>query len=281
MSNIEKIKAEIERRMKTILGVEGLVTGVADNMRYQGYKSLLAFIDSLPDENNPEPYNPVYDEDYLNQKIAKAKKSWEGVDVNKMLSDCRGYEERPSEDLEEAANEYADKHGFRVPYDGSNNYYDDVDVKASKEGFLAGAEWMAKQGVTFTAAVDHYEDFYLDSCDQEAEAIKKTWSKSDGLGNSSNTKEMNEIKQTSLKEAAEEYAYRGIPDEIKQNVKPIADEIIKQFIAGAEWQKEQMMKEAVESEVVITSGGILLRDLRIEDFDYEDKVKIIIVKQDE
>ena len=148
-------------------------------------------------------------------------------------------EEKPSDDLEEAAEEYADKHGFRVPYDGSNNYYDDVDVKASKEGFIAGAEWMAKQGVTFTAAVDHYEDFYLDSYDQEAEAIKKTWSKSDGLGNSSNTKEMNEIKQTSLKEAAEEYAYRGIPDEIKQSVKPIADEIIKQFIAGAEWQKKQ------------------------------------------
>lgn len=82
-------------------------------------------------------------------------------------------EEKPSEELEKAAQEYADKHGFRVPYDGSNNYYDDVDVNASKEGFKAGAEWMAKQGVTFTAAVDHYEDFYLDSCDQEAEAIKK------------------------------------------------------------------------------------------------------------
>ena len=87
--------------------------------------------------------------------------------------------------MEEAAEKYADKHGFRVPYDGSNNYYDDVDVKASKEG----------------------------------------------------------------------------------------------FIAGAEWQKEQMIKEAVVSEIGITSGGILLRDLRIEDFDYEDKVKIIIVKQ--
>lgn len=54
-------------------------------------------------------------------------------------------EEKPSDDLEEAADEYADKHGFRVPYDGSNNYYDDVDVKASKEGFIAGAEWMTKQ----------------------------------------------------------------------------------------------------------------------------------------
>ena len=47
------------------------------------------------------------------------------------------------------------------------------------------------------------------------------------------------IASKELKEAAEEYAYRGIPDEIKQNVKPIADEIIKQFIAGAEWQKKQ------------------------------------------
>jgi len=48
-------------------------------------------------------------------------------------------------DLEKAAEKYADKHGFRVPYDGSNNFYDDVDVKASLEGFKAGAKWMAEQ----------------------------------------------------------------------------------------------------------------------------------------
>ena len=126
MSNIEKIRQEIERRKKENM-YDDLPITIG---RYYEDRDLLAFIDSLP-------------------------------------------EEKPSEDLEEAAEEYADKHGFRVPYDGSNNYYDDVDVKASKEGFLAGAEWMAKQGVTFTAAVDHYEDFYLDSYDQEAEAIKK------------------------------------------------------------------------------------------------------------
>ena len=54
-------------------------------------------------------------------------------------------EDEPSKEVEEAAEEYADKHGFRVPYDGSNNYYDDVDVKASKEGFIAGAEWQKEQ----------------------------------------------------------------------------------------------------------------------------------------
>jgi len=39
---------------------------------------------------------------------------------------------------EEKAEEYAEKHSFRVPYDGSNKFYDDVDYKASKDGFLAG-----------------------------------------------------------------------------------------------------------------------------------------------
>lgn len=57
--------------------------------------------------------------------------------------------------LEEAAEDYADKHGFRVPYDGSNNYYDDVDVRASKEGFIAGAEWKEEQMMK-EAFVDNY-----------------------------------------------------------------------------------------------------------------------------
>lgn len=62
------------------------------------------------------------------------------------------------QDLEAAAEKYADKHGFRVPYDGSNNYYDDVDVKASKEGFKAGAEWMAGQGETIEDEVGACQD---------------------------------------------------------------------------------------------------------------------------
>lgn len=49
---------------------------------------------------------------------------------------------------------------------------------------------------------------------------------------------------------------------------------------GKEDMKQQMMKDAKESDAVITSGGILLSDLRIEDFNYEDKVKVIIVKED-
>lgn len=44
------------------------------------------------------------------------------------------------EELEKEAEEYADEHAFRVPYDGSNKFYDDVDFKASKEGYIAGAK---------------------------------------------------------------------------------------------------------------------------------------------
>lgn len=37
-------------------------------------------------------YRPVYDEAYLNGLIAKASKSWAGVDVDGFLSELRGYE---------------------------------------------------------------------------------------------------------------------------------------------------------------------------------------------
>lgn len=37
-------------------------------------------------------YRPVYDENYLNGLIAKASKSWAGVDVDSFISDLRGYE---------------------------------------------------------------------------------------------------------------------------------------------------------------------------------------------
>jgi hypothetical protein len=43
--------------------------------------------------------------------------------------------------ITKAAEEYAEKHAFRVPYDGSNNYYDEVDLKASMDGFMAGAKF--------------------------------------------------------------------------------------------------------------------------------------------
>ena len=54
------------------------------------------------------------------------------------------------------------------------------------------------------------------------------------------------------------------------------------FIAGAKWQKEQMMKEAVEGEVMLNPyPTICLDDCKDYDFKDGDKVRIIIVKEDE
>lgn len=38
-------------------------------------------------------YRPVFDENYLNGLIAKASKSWAGVDVDSYMSDLRGYKQ--------------------------------------------------------------------------------------------------------------------------------------------------------------------------------------------
>lgn len=40
--------------------------------------------------------------------------------------------------LKESADKHADDVGFRVPYDGSNKFYDDNHIKWAKESFIAG-----------------------------------------------------------------------------------------------------------------------------------------------
>lgn len=110
-----------------------------------------------------------------------------------------------------------------------------------------------------------------------------------------------------LEEAANEYAYRGMPDEMKPYVKPIGDEVIKNFISGAKWQKEQddklvdiiyrqgiekgkddmkeqMVKEAVEGYVVKDITGSLAvtaKGINLDGFKFGQKVRIIIVKEGE
>lgn len=59
--------------------------------------SLLGFITSLQQEQPTRGY----DEAYLNECIAKARKTWKGVDVDKYMDEMRGREqEQPKVDLE-------------------------------------------------------------------------------------------------------------------------------------------------------------------------------------
>ena len=86
-----------------------------------------------------------------------------------------------------------------------------------------------------------------------------------------------------LEEAANEYAYRGIPDKLKQQIKPIADEVSKNFIAGAKWQKEKMLKDAVEGTVHNFSSNMPHPTVLVDakGFNQGDKVRIIIVKEED
>ena len=87
---IEAIRAEIERlqeiherNLKKPMerGRIGFAHGVVECC-----DRILSFIDSLPDEPAPKGY----DEAYLNECIAKASKTWEGVDVDKYMDEVRG-----------------------------------------------------------------------------------------------------------------------------------------------------------------------------------------------
>lgn len=102
-NEIDKRYAEYREKMKS-----------DDFTYYEGMADALdlfeQFIDTLESER-PEPYNPIYDEAYLNEKIKKATESWRGVDVDAMLAECRGYDEEKSEKpmqegLEEEIREY-------------------------------------------------------------------------------------------------------------------------------------------------------------------------------
>ena len=89
---------------------------------------------------------------------------------------------------------------------------------------------------------------------------------------------LSEEPDKSLEEAAEEYIKEG-------RYLPEAFFVRPAFIAGAEWQKEQMMKEAVEGVVhhygnvhwIVTDQGELAA--RLKQFRQDEKVRLVIVKE--
>ena len=73
-----------------------------------------------------------------------------------------------------------------------------------------------------------------------------------------------------------------IPDATVKQLREVAD---KSFKAGAEWQKEQMMKEAVETTVSSMVHQLIVTDyiiINAEQFGLKngDKVKLIIIKEE-
>lgn len=115
---------------------------------YNAYTRILSFLDTLPDE--PEQPTRGYDEAYLNEKIAKASKTWKGVDVDKFMDEIRGREPVSNcHDLKEAA----EKSARQYYVDGGYSPFPNMEMASHIAGFKAGAEWMAKQGVSYQATI--------------------------------------------------------------------------------------------------------------------------------
>ena len=117
MSDIEKIRQEIERRMLEL--ARDKYIDLHDTLcRTKELNLLLAFIDSLPEDNplNDQRFGEGFDAGRAVQRIFDEK------------------EEKPSEDLKEAARRYSD--GPECSWVGKS---------ALEYAFIAGAKWMDKQ----------------------------------------------------------------------------------------------------------------------------------------
>ena len=78
-----------------------------------------------------------------------------------------------------------------------------------------------------------------------------------------------------IEEAAERYA--RVTDPEAHGI----DFIREVFIAGAEWNNEQMMKEMVEGKIIfLLNGDVAINIGDTEEYNLGDKVCIIIVKED-
>ena len=307
MTNAEllaKIKAEIER-------LKGICTAqIKENpgqtfpfvMEMTGYDKLLSFLSALESEN-PEPYNPVYDEAYLNEKIKKATESWKGVDVDAMLAECRGYDEekseKPIDELEVEIALYLNQHFLnRIKYD------------ETIDGFTTFDAWdMAKYfyelGCTRTA--ERYDEIEYNRQRAE-ESVSKDLEEAARQYATHKKKSEEKEMETELPMGAYYLAKdsftagaRWQENKDHETIKLAEDHA---FLAGADWQKEHnplpedtvlfnkgvaegkrlMMEEAVAVEVVGDK-----RDLRLIDSTQRclfnakrgDWLKIIIVKEDE
>ena len=90
------------------------------------------------EEEDEEPVPKGYDEAYLNEKIAKASKTWEGVDVDKYIDEVRGRE--PDKSLEKAAENYI------APIENDEGLdYINFNGRDIKDAFIAGAKWQEEK----------------------------------------------------------------------------------------------------------------------------------------
>ena len=279
----DKLKAEIERR-RVFFEYKG---ETPDEKAWRCLGELIQFLDTLSEES--EQPTMGYDEDYLNEKIAKATKSWKGVDVDKFMDEVRDRE--PDKDLNEAIREY-DTQKYTPSQSVS---IEDV----ARVQFASHAKVFDKK----RKAVFDWEQF------KEVAGIFYGFGKKD----SPETKEK-EQPDKDLEEEVKNYfqGYWPGTETAEQcntdlHFTPLAILRLARHFAGWQYQKdrgefakikaktwcegfdackEQMMKDAVEGEIQMRySGSLCAKTIRVineDKFKLGDKVSIIVLpKEDE
>ena len=130
---IEKLRALIKMQIRREELNFASLGGGGQTMNIGALEWVLKQLETLQEQ----PVTPSVEDAMkeLDKKIAKATKSWKGVDVDKMLAECRGYDEQPLADgLEEEINRLS-----------KNEYFDFTDWKAIARHFAQwGAEHLKK-----------------------------------------------------------------------------------------------------------------------------------------
>ena len=191
------------------------------------------------------------------------------------------------EELKKEADDYADKHAFRVPYDGSNKFYDDVDFKASKEGYLAGAEPREKR-------IKHLEESLLDVTKKSVKRIEELEKENKALRD--NYDQFKAIAEPEIERLKKENAelkeeLKNWKDEWQEQVQKAIDEgyartlqtihltkataLLKKFIETSNpiYFDEDRQKVKVEAEQFLKGVNIILEDAQVGNSPFDaDKV---------
>lgn len=207
-----------------------------------------------------------------------SKKEWidEGYNQNAFAEDCRIKsfdklldfidslpEEKPSEDLKEAAEEYR-----QGEVDSGCDYIDDSDGDSLyhsaclADAFIAGAEWQKEQDQPITGNSLEQEWLrYVDKKKKECRGELPALGEYGWLQIARHFANWQKKKDRETIELAEEHA----------------------ILAGRIQMKEEMLKDAVEGEVIYDLGGFFrIKSEAIDGAKYKvgSWVKLIIVKED-
>lgn len=322
MTIIEQIKTEIERRVRSIENCPFIEAEFGASEKRDGkliaYKDLLSFLSTLEESERPEPYNPVYDEAYLNEKIKKATESWKGVDVDAMLAECRGYDEEKSEKQIEGLEEEI-KNYFQGYWPGTETAEQcNTHLHFTPPAIMRLARHFAQWGAEHARENEDIEfdsqffgkvmsdilAVYKSPSNPEEEPLDYEWTiarqfyelgcrraaeKYDEIEYNRQRTEESErpMDQEGLEEQCQMMAdslVQGLPIECAKAISDIKDRIVIAVRHGAFWQKEQMLKEAAEGEVVkdISNKLAVTAKINLDGFKFGDKVRVIVLpKEDE